>query len=310
MTIATDSQRELFLMSPPGPNWQLRGRANFRSGDAKQVSAAAAFQEWLSLARAIEDAGGRVLVLPSEEGMTGLPYCAEAGHALPPEGTDPRPRFLLPRMWAEHRAREREVWQPFVEALGFRVIDGGAGHWEGQGDVGYFRQTAMLFFGGRTDAEGHAAYRSHFPEDALTIEIRQPAFHGNVALLAIDDCDCIVVCPSLLVGDAMEKLEQRFGADALVTISEEEAKGYATNALPLGSRLIAPSIAPGRVLGELETRGMRVVSLTMRELCEKAGGASRCLVCRIPAALAGLLDSDALAAVAMDQGALEADGRG
>ena len=310
MTIAPDSQRELFLMSPPGPNWQLRGRANFRSGDAKQVCADAAFQEWLSLARAIQDAGGRVLVLPSDDDMTGLPYCAEAGHALPPEGTDPRPRFLLPRMWAEHRTRERELWQPFVEALGFRAICGATGHWEGQGDVDYFRQTAILFFGGRTNADGLAAYRAHFPEDALTIEIRQPAFHGNVALLAVDDCDCIVVCPSLLVGDAMEKLEQRFGADSLVTISEEEAKGYATNALPLASRLIAPSIAPARVLGELETRDIRVVSLKMRELCEKAGGASRCLVCRIPSAIAALLDGDAVAAAALDLDALEADRRG
>lgn len=286
MPNAQATERELFLMSPPGETWQLRGRANFRSGQAEQVDAAAAFEEWYRLAQEIEAAGGKVVVLPSEDSMTGLPYCAEAGHALPPAGADPRPRFLLPRMWAAHRTRELLCWQPFVETLGFRTLQGEAGLWEGQGDVACFRGTDILFFGGRTDAAGHAAYRSYFSDDALTIEIRQPAFHGNVAMLCVEASDCIVVCPDLLVGDAMHRLQARFGADALVTISEEEAKAYATNALPVASRLLAPSIAPERVMRELESRGMTIVALPMRELCEKAGGASRCLVCRVPASIA------------------------
>jgi N-dimethylarginine dimethylaminohydrolase len=310
MTTATDTQREIFLMSPPGANWQLRGRANFRSDGAAQVDAAAAFLEWLSLARAIEDAGGCVLVLPSDDELTGLPFCAEAGHALAPEGPDSRPRFLLPRMWAPHRTREAALWQPFVESLGFRAVCGSGGHWEGQGDVAYFRETPILFFGGRTDADGLSAYRSHFSKDALALEIRQPAFHGNVAFLAVDACDCIVVCPSLLVGEGMAQLEERFGADALITISEEEARAYATNSLPVASHLIAPSIAPTRVLGELETRGMKVISLRMTELCEKAGGASRCLVCRVPAEVARSLDTNALATAMRSLDEVEAARRG
>lgn len=290
MPEAEDKQRELFLMSPPSPHWQLRGRANFRSGDAEQVDAKAAFEEWYRLAQEIEKAGGRVLVLPPDDSMTGLPYCAEAGHSLPPEGDDPRPRFLLPRMWAEHRKRELEHWRPFATRIGFRTIEGDGGLWEGQGDVATFRGRCILFFGGRTDAEGLAAYRSQFPADALTIEVKQPAFHGNVALLSVDACDCILVCPQLLVGESMQKLEDAFGADALLPISLEEAKAYATNALPVASKLIAPTIAPQRVLDALAARGMTIIQLPMRELCEKAGGASRCLVCRVPASIAKALD--------------------
>lgn len=304
-----DQQRELFLMSPPGVEWQLRGRANFRSDAANQVDAKAAFEEWYCLAQEIEKAGGRVVVLPSDESMTGLPYCAEAGDSRAPEGEDPRPRFLLPRMWAPHRKREIERWRPFVTRLGFRTVDGDAGHWEGQGDVATFRDQCLLFFGGRTDAEGLAAIRSHFPADALTIEVKQPAFHGNVALLCVDACDCIVVCPDLLVGDSMQKLESRFGADALLPISIDEAKGYATNALPVGSTLIAPTVAPQRVLDALAARGMSIVTLPMRELCEKAGGASRCLVCRVPASTAALLASDVTDALAGELAKLAAERR-
>ena len=224
MTHHAPNTPELFLMSPPGKDWQLRGRANFRSGDAAQVDPGAAFVEWTSLVAAIEDAGGQVLALPPSEALTGLPYCAEAGHALLPEGADARPRFLLPRMWAKHRVEEAVRWQPMVERLGFRSLHGESGFWEGQGDVASFRGSEILFFGGRTDAEGLAAYRSHFAQDALEIEIRQPAFHGNVALLSIESCDCIVVCPSLLVGDSMDKLKERFGASSLLDISEAEAR--------------------------------------------------------------------------------------
>lgn len=39
---------------------------------------------------------------------------------------------------------------------------------------------------------------------------------------------------------------------------------------------------------------MTIVTLPMRELCEKAGGASRCLVCLVPASIAAELDSKAL----------------
>src|SRR5580698_1270676 len=75
---------DLYLMSPPGPGWRLRGRANFRSEAATPVDARAAIAEWISLADAIEARGGRVICLvpdPDTE-LTGLPYAAECGHVV------------------------------------------------------------------------------------------------------------------------------------------------------------------------------------------------------------------------------------
>jgi N-dimethylarginine dimethylaminohydrolase len=262
-------------MSPPGPSWRLRGRANFRSEASAQVDAAGAFAEWLSLVEAIQACGGKAVVLPPVDELTGLPYCAEAGHPLPDR------RFLLPRMWAPHRKGEAAHWKPVVERMGFETIELGAGFWEGQGDVASFLGTTLLFYGGRTDRAGLEAARPFFPNDALEIEVRQPAFHGNVAVLAIDSIGRMVVCPDFIAGDGMDRLRDRFGADTLFPISADESRHYATNALPIGKTLIAPSIAPGRVLDELAALGMDLVTLKMTELCEKAGGASRCLVCRI-----------------------------
>lgn len=298
------STGDLFLMSPPGPQWALRGRANFRSRAAPVVNPERAFAEWLALARAIEAAGGRVAVLPHDEELTGLPYCAEAGHPLPAIGDGP-PRFVLPRMWAPHRKRERERWASFATALGFSVVSTERGYWEGQGDVSTFRGTTLLFYGGRTDREGLDAVRPLFADDAVVIEVIEPAFHGNVAALGFDAIDRLIVCPELIAGSGMESLVERFGDERILRITIDEATCYATNALPIGATLIAPTLAPERVLDAATALGARVVRLDMRELCEKAGGASRCLVCRVPAAIGRQLaipESATVAAVAAARG--------
>ena len=273
---------DLFMMSPPGTGWALRGRANFRSSEAEAVDALRARREWLALAEAIAELGGSVAVLPPDDELSGLPYAAEAGHVLAGE----RPRFLLPRMKSPHRRGERERWAPMAAELGFDVVDPlpdpAVGIWEAQGDVAEIDGVSLLFFGGRTDRAGLEAARSHFAGEVLTLELREPAFHGNMALLPLPAVDRMLVCPDVIVGDGMSLLERRFGRSRLVSVSEAEIRSYATNGLPVNDTWLAPSVVPERVRHLVEELGMRVVTLAMQELCEKAGGASRCLVCRAP----------------------------
>jgi len=277
------TNRDVYLMSPPGRGWALRGRANFRSQEAAPVAPFRARKEWLALAEAIEAAGATVVVLPpSDETLTGLPYAAEAGHALPPAARGQKPRFLLPRMAAPHRVRERELWAPLAARLGFEVIDPGTGLWEGQGDVAAFDGATLLFYGGRTDREGLTAALRHFDGEVMVLELRQPAFHGNMAVLPLPAVDRLLVCQEVIVGDGLERLVERFGGGRLDPVSEDEIRSYATNGLPIGKRWLAPSVVPKRVKERVAQLGMEVVELDMGELCEKAGGASRCLVCHAP----------------------------
>ncbi len=282
-TIPRVDRSDVYLMSPPGESWSLRGRANFRSEQAAAVSPRRARKEWLALAEAIEAAGATVVVLPPvDEALTGMPYAAEAGHVLAARRPGGKPRFLLPRMAAPHRARERDHWGPLAEKLGFEVIDPGAGVWEGQGDVATFDGTTLLFFGGRTDRAGLTAALAHFDGEVQVIELRQPAFHGNMALLPLPHADKILVCQDVIVGDGLDRLAERFGGWRLDPVSESEIRSYATNGLPIGDRWLAPSVVPQRVKDRVAALGMKVIELAMGELCEKAGGASRCLVCHAP----------------------------
>ncbi len=266
-------------MSPPAPGWSLTGRANFRSAGAPEVNAALARSEWLALARAIEARGGRVAVLPPDEALTGLPFAAEAGLPLPPSREGEAPRFLLPRMKPAHRQEEKARWAPFIQSLGFAPVEITQGTWEGQGDVTRFDDVTLMFFGGRTDREGLEAARHHVPGEVLAIEIRSPAFHGNMAVLPLPHASCLLVCADLVEDDGIALLEARFGRDRMHFVSMEEAKAYATNGLPLGEHVLVPSCTPPRVAQLIAAQGLHVEALSMVELCEKAGGASRCLVC-------------------------------
>ncbi len=267
---------DLYLMSPPGPDWQIRGRANFRSEAAAPVDARAAIREWIQLADAIEERGGRVVCLVPERGtlLTGLPYAAECGQIVEQAG---ELLFLLPSMFAPHRKGERTLWRPAAESLGLKpvTIDG---TWEAQGDVATFRGRTLLFFGGRTDPSGVMDAVNYFPDDALLIEVRQPAFHGNMAALPLDAVDKLLVCPDVLLDDGLARLTKSFGAEAIVPVSLDEIRAYATNGLPIGKDVLAPHLVPERVIARMKSWGLNVITLPMVELCEKAGGASRCLV--------------------------------
>jgi N-dimethylarginine dimethylaminohydrolase len=263
------------------------------------VDAAKARLEWLRLAEAIEARGGTVVALePPTEELTGMPYAAECGHIV--AEADRPPTFLLPRMAAAHRKGEREPWGALAAAMGMRVVDPGRGTWEAQGDVAVFEGVTLLFYGGRTDREGMEAAAAHIPGETLRLEIREPAFHGNMALLPLPRAGRMLVCPDVVQGDGMERLAARFGRDRLLPVTEAEIRAYATNGLPIGDAVLAPSLVPDRVRGLFEASGLRVEALVMSELCEKAGGASRCLVshAQVEPGSVTIPDENRLAAVA------------
>ncbi|RKH06446.1 amidinotransferase [Corallococcus sp. CA047B] len=297
---------DLFLMSPPGRGWALRGRANFRSREAAPADARGARREWLTLARHIEARGGTVVALPSpSDVLTGMPYSAECGQVVAREGQ--APLFLLPRMMSAHRFAESEHWAPLARRMGMEVVEPGPGVWEAHGDVATFDGVTLLFWGGRTTLEGLEAAEPHFPGELLRVQVREPAFHGNMAVLPLPAVDRLLVCPDVMAPESVALLEQRFGADRLVRVTEADIRRYATNGLPLGRDLLAPTVMPPHVVDLLQGLGMRVVPMPMPELTEKGGGSSRCLVSRatVDASRVQLPAEYRLDAVAKD---IEADG--
>ena len=181
-----------------------------------------------------------------------------------------------------HRRAERVAWAQAAAQMGMKTVEvlpevpgGEQEFWEGQGDVAWFRGTALLFHGGRTTLRGAEAAAAWFPNHLL-VEIREPAFHGNMAALPLSAVDRLLVCPEVIALRIPCTSSARFG-DALEEVTEDEIRSYATNGLPMGRELLAPHTLPPR-LKRASSPGHEGCPPGDGGACVKAGGASRCLV--------------------------------
>ncbi len=284
----------VFLMSPPRSDWGVRGKANFRSREATDVDAARARVEWSSLADAIVDAGGEVVVCPPhpKRDLTGMIYTAEAGDLYLYDTSEPR--FILPNVTPEHRRLEADWIGGFFEGLGIPTEVVGS-RWEGQGDAlrALTPDRIIHTYGdgpeARTEASAYREVADRLSAEHVDIAFdADPWFHGNTFLNVYrapdpdrDPPGILLVCPEALDEQNYEKL-RRFVPDAeVVEITREESLGYDTNSLQVGETLLAPSDLSETSHRAFRRLGLRVVNIELGELFGKGGGAPVCLTNRL-----------------------------
>lgn len=282
----------IFLMSPPRPDWALRGRANFRSERASAPDAHAARREWTTLADAIVAAGGDVLVCPPPPDplLTGMIYTAEAGElAIHP---DDGPVWLLPEMAVAHRRREAPHIAAFMREIGLPCARVNA-TWEAQGDAiraTSWRQIVHTWGRGpaaRTERAAYAAVAPRLSPEHLHLPFRaDPYFHGNTfmnvyASPQADANGLLVICPDAIAPHDYARLLAFLGDPAVHEISIDDSLGYDTNSLQVGHTVIAPTTLSAPTRRALQAIGLHVHSLDLSELFGKGGGAPVCLTNRL-----------------------------
>lgn len=267
-----------YLMSYPGARWRIRGGTNFRSQLREPTNPHRAMREWLALADAINGAGGWVMVLPPPEDgdHTGLIYTANAGALF-----DDR-RFLVSRMQADHRTGEAGPVSDFLRRVGVTVEE--PRHtWEGQAEICALPgQRYILSFGVRSDEASVDEVRRRLPAGArvLTVRLREPYFHGDTCLAALETPGgpVLLVCAEALVDRSLDDLH-RFAPDVeLLPVDETDARAYACNALQVGEQWLYPSGVSTVLQSRVARRGLIPVELDLSELFGKGGGGPRCLV--------------------------------
>lgn len=279
----------VFLMSPPRRDWSLRGRANFKSRAADGVDAHRARREWADLADAIVEAGGEVAVLPPGDAeLTGLIYTAEAGEYFVDDRGDNG--FVLPSMAVDHRVDEADHIEAFVrDRLGVtpRRVDA---TWEGQGDAiraddpGRIVHTWGVGPEARTDREAYDEVAELLSTDHIQISFRaDPWFHGNTFLQFFrrPEQAVMLVCPEALVDGEYERLLEFVGDTDVVELTVDESRGYDTNALQVGTTVVAPPGFSTTAADACDRLGLTVRRLELDELFSRGGGAPVCLTNRM-----------------------------
>lgn len=299
----------VFLMSPPRPDWTLRGRANFlsSSSSAAPPSPKQALTDWFGVADAIEAAGGSVLVLPpsAEENLTGMPYTAEAGML----GRDTAgPVFVLPNVKPPHRKGEAAVIRRFVEPLGWRVRTTTA-LWEGQGDALRVDDARVVHTAGegpaaRSEPGAYAEVADLFSPRHVLLRFRaEPWFHGNTFLGFYRGKGRLVAlcCTAALLPGEERKLRDFVPDAELVVVDASTSRAYATNALQVNDAVIAPRGLPTEVHDLWKGLGLRVVELPLPALFSTGGGAAVCMTNRLDGLTSDDLPREHLYAASRDR---------
>lgn len=282
---------DLFLMSYPRPDWALRGKSNYFSAGAAQYphGPRQAMADWLSIARHIEQAGGRVIVMPpaANANLTGLPYTAEAGAFF--RDADGAPGFLLSNMTPEHRRPEPTYLAGFMAALGWHTRAVPV-RWEGQGDALRIDERRIVHTYGvgptaRTSADAYPEVAALLSPSHLQVRYRaDPWFHGNTFLGSFRSKTgehVVVLHPGALEPEQLERLLAFLGGVPVVRIDAESSRNYATNALQVHDTVIAPSGLGETIYAVWRDLGLEVVTLDLPALFRSGGGAAVCLTNRL-----------------------------
>lgn len=295
------------LMGDPA-YFSVLGGANPHTRNAlglrKSVDAELARKQWHSLARALIARGAEVCVIEPHEGLSGLVYPANAGFLYPLTGAPGEAKtFHLARLLPT-RAREREVYRPFLEKMGYRCAEVAA-RFEGEADffpAGRF----MLFTHGRIERQrfaprmgippwrriyGFRSERGALDELARAVNGRpiialelclEAHYHGDTVLCSFGPArEFLLAYMPGLTAPSRERLRAEFGAN-LIELSERDGALYAANSFQVdyegGLYLFMPAGVSDALLGQVRERGVEAVVVNVSEFLAKGGGSVKCMI--------------------------------
>lgn len=147
-------------------------------------------------------------------------------------------------------------------------------NFEGAGDCLYFKDKPIGGYGFRTDK---SVYKTLVP-GVITCELVDPYFYH------LDTCYCplrgidYLIYPGAFSSEALSKIRNLGGNE--LTVTEEEAKHFACNAVVIKKNVILPSDCP-QTEDMLKQAGYTTFPLPMSEFI-KSGGACKCLTLKLP----------------------------
>jgi N-dimethylarginine dimethylaminohydrolase len=295
------------LMGDP-TYFSVLGGANPHTRNAlglrKVVNADRARTQWHGLARALIARDTEVCVIEPHQGMSGLVYPANAGFLYPLAGTPGDAKSFYLAHLLPTRVREREVYRPFLEAMGYRCVEI-ASRFEGEADffpAGRF----MLFTHGRLERQrfvprlGIPPWRRvyGFRSDAtaaqelarivrdrpiLPLELRVEAhYHGDTVLCSFGPGrEFLLAYMEGLTPPSRERLRAEFGGN-LIELAESDAALYAANSFQVDYEgrlyLFMPEGVSGALLARVREREVEPVLVDVSEFLAKGGGSVKCMI--------------------------------
>ena len=248
---------------------------------ADQPDPAATRDQWDAIVAAIDDAGGRVEVLPQRPDAPDMVYAMNLGLPLVgPSG----PVAVLSHMRYPERRMETATAAAWFDERGYALHtigrDGVGAHFEA-GDAFAWRGELVVGFGPRTEKLALKHLAHDLDVTVRGVRITHPGmYHLDLGFCPLDETRAMV-CPAAF-DDASARTLLDLVPEPLV-LTEAEAMTFCANSIVVGRTVIMPACPP-RVRSWLEARDFEVVGVDVTEFL-KGGGAIRCLTNPLDVAL-------------------------
>jgi N-dimethylarginine dimethylaminohydrolase len=260
------------LMCPPdyyGIEYEINPWMDRRQPADHELAA----RQWTALRQLLEDAGGRISLMPPVQGLPDMVFTANAALI-----------FQNRAVISQFRHAERQGEQPYTSAWfaqhGYAVEAAPSGFsFEGAGDALFCGATLFAGYRIRSDAVGHQKIADSLGVRVIPLELVDPYFYH------LDTCFCplsatsAIYFPPAFDDYGRQVIGQMI--DDLIEVKDIEARRFACNAVVVG-RTVVTNTGCEALHAELQRRGFDPQATPLDEFV-KAGGSAKCLTLRLDA---------------------------
>jgi len=264
----------LFLMCPP-EYFNVAYIINpWMHGNLRKIDNAVAKQQWRSLYDLITDHAGVRLVLP-QPGSPDMVFTANAGLV---KGRT----FIVSRFRYPERQYEEPYFADWFMDRGYDVsLMPRDVPFEGAGDALFDRGDDCLWMahGHRSIPAAREVLAQRLGVEVVVLKLTDQRFYH------LDTCFCplergfLLYYPPAFDDVSRAAIEERVPAAKRIAISEEDALGFACNAVNIDATVVVNRATPAFVQA-LARKGFDVVQTPLSEFM-KAGGSAKCLTLRL-----------------------------
>ena len=244
------------------------------AGNIGAASQANAMRQWDELVEILEDHAD-VYAIEPEPGLPDMCFAANGGLVLDET-------FLPSTFGVAQREGESALYRAWAEAAGFVIADGAdALPFEGEGDAlwwpaeGNSRPVLWAGYGVRTSLEAHRTLTEELRVAVVSLRlVDQRFYHLDTCFVPLPG-GRVIYYPAAFDEASRLRIESLVPAERRIEVGDEDAFGFACNAVRLGDTFIT-SHATGALRKALGAWGYEVVTTPLTEFI-KAGGAAKCL---------------------------------
>lgn len=264
---------ENFLMCPPTYFLNIDYEINPWMKKGTTCDNAEASARWNELTELIKKIGGEVVTMEPRPGQPDIVFTANAGLFY-------KDTAVISRFKPKERQPEEKFYAEWFEQNGYKVEYLPEDmYFEGAGDALFSGETLYSGYITRSDISSHTYIAELLNIRVLSLELADKRFYH------LDTCFCpltggyLLYFPQAFDEYANKIIEKDFAPEKRIIVTEEEALGFACNAVNTGNSLIMNNTTD-RLKNALKEKGFDAYELSLNEFM-KAGGSAKCLTLKL-----------------------------